>query len=400
MPKVGLFFQVHQPLRLRRFNIFNAGADGGLERYFDLELNERIFRRVADKCYIPANALLLDLISKFDGRFKVTFSLTGVFLEQAARFEPSVLDSFEELAKSGCVDFLSETYYHSLSALYPEKDEFKEQVALHRKALCAIGAPQPVVFRNTEALFSNEIARLAEEMGFAGIITEGWESFLGWRSPNYIYRVRGCERIRALLRNYRLSDDVSYRFSASWWPEHPLTADKYAAWLAACEGDVIILYMDYETFGEHQWPETGIFEFLRHLPAEVLRHPHLSFVTAREAIALPPVGEIDVPHPISWADMERDTSAWLGNDMQRDVFRYLQEIEPLARAAGGEHLHIWRLLQSSDHLYYLCTKHWADGDVHKYFSPYDNPCEGYMNFMNILQDLKFRLENGIGSGGV
>jgi len=397
MTEVCLFFQVHQPLRLKRFRLFDAGEDGGLGRYFDLSLNEEIFRRVADKCYIPTNSLLLDLIHELDGRFKVTFSLTGVFIEQAELFDPSVLDSFEELASTGCVDFLSETYYHSLSSLW-DMEEFREQVELHRRALSKIGARQPAVFRNTEALFSNEIARLVEGMGFAGIVAEGWEGFLGWRSPNYIYRVRGCERIRAILRNYRLSDDVSYRFSARWWPEHPLTADKYARWLAASEGDCINLYMDYETFGEHQWPETGIFEFLRHFPVEALRHPHISFATAREVASIPPVGEIDVPTPVSWADMERDTSAWLGNDMQRDAFRLIHELAPLAKAADGEHKHIWRLLQSSDHLYYLCTKNWADGDVHKYFSPYDNPFEGYMNFMNILQDLKLQLENEHGGG--
>ena len=389
---ICMYFQVHQPMRLRKFSLFNESAGSLFDLYFDHELNERILRKVATKCYFPTNSLLLELLDEYPD-FRVGFSLTGVFMEQCKRFMPEVLDSFKALADTGRVDFLAETYYHSLSSLFPKKDEFFEQLAMHKAALAGIHA-NPQVFRNTEAMFSNEIAWLAEGKGYKGIMTEGLESFLGWRSPNYVYSVKGCKSIRALLRNYKLSDDVGYRFSARWWSEYPLTADKYAAWLATSPGEVINIFMDYETFGEHQWADTGIFQFMRSLPGEVLNYPHLHFKTPAEvAASVPAKGEIDVPNVISWADMERDTSAWLGNEMQRACFTMLQELEqPLKELNDPELLHIWRLLQNSDHLYYLSTKSLSDQDVHNYFSPYDNPFEGFINFMNILQDFKGRVE--------
>ena len=382
-------------MRLRRFSIFDENLpEEPLARYFDNEKNKEIFNRVADKCYIPTNALLLELIDRYGSRFKLSFSLTGTFLEQAALYRPDVLESFRALSETGCVDFLNETYYHSLSSLFQDKTEFLEQVRMHSAELKRLFGIEADVFRNTEALFSNEIAKFVEDLGYLGIIGEGHERVLGWRSPNYVYSVKGCRRIKALLRNYRLSDDISYRFSATWWSEYPLTADKYARWLSATPGRCINIFMDYETFGEHQWKETGIFEFLRHLPGEVLRYEHLEFRTPNEVIReQEPVGEIDVPYLLSWADIERDASAWLGNQMQRACFNYLQRLEKEVREAGdAELLHVWRLLQNSDHLYYLCTKSWADGDVHKYFSPFPTPYDAFINYMNILHDFKHRLE--------
>jgi len=393
MPSMCFYFQVHQPLRMRRFSIFEDNNGDPYKLYFNEKLNREVFEKVARKCYLPTNSIMLDLIHKFDGRFKISYSLTGVFLDQCNTFNPKVLDSFEELAKTGCVDFLDETYYHSLCSLFADKREFKEQVALHTKALNSFNC-KPVVFRNTEALFTNEIAKLVEDMGYKGIVTEGFERILGWRSPNYLYRVKGCSSIKAFLRNYRLSDDVAYRFSARWWSEYPLTADKYAAWLSRCEGPLVNIFMDYETFGEHQWDDTGIFEFLKRMPEEILKYENLNFKTPRELVALEPVGEVDVPSPLSWADIERDASAWLGNEMQRVCFRMLEGLEPMVREVKDEKLmEIWRMLQNSDHLYYLCTKSWADGDVHKYFSPFDTPYDGFINFMNVLQELKNRLKN-------
>ena len=396
MASICIYFQVHQPVRLKRLSIYDQNLPKDLlDRYFDLNLNRDVFNKVADKCYLPANNLLLELVKKYEGKFKISYSLTGTFLEQAAQYRPEVLDSFQALAKTGSVDFLNETYYHSLCSLFENKSEFVDQVRMHSKELKERFGMDADVFRNTEALFSNEIARLVEELGYKGIISEGHEGLLGWRSPNYLYSVKGCHEIKALLRNYKLSDDVSYRFSARWWPEWPLTADKYANWLAESPGQCINLFMDYETFGEHQWKETGIFEFLRHFPEEVFKHKNLDFKTPDEMIReAKPVGEIDAPRPISWADIERDTSAWLGNDMQRECFRILQSLEGPVRETRDENLlHVWRLLQNSDHLYYLCTKSWADGDVHKYFSPFDSPYEGFINFMNILQDFKKEVEH-------
>lgn len=394
MPSVCFYFQVHQPLRMRKFSIFDDNSKDPYSLYFDTKLNKEIFEKVARKCYLPTNKIMLELISKYDGKFKISYSLTGVFLEQCCNYMPQVLDTFEELAKTGCVDFLSETYYHSLVSLFRNKNEFKEQIEQHRKLLKELFNYSPVVFRNTEALFSNEIAKFIEELGYKGIITEGIEFILGWRSPNYLYRPRTCSKIKVLLRNYKLSDDVSYRFSARWWPEYPLTADKYAAWLSRCEGQCLNMFMDYETFGEHQWEDTGIFNFLRSMPGEILRYENLNFKTPTEIVnSFEPVGEVDIHNPVSWADIERDTSAWLGNDMQKYCFSNYENLGQLAKERGDENLlHIWRLLGNSDHLYYMCTKAWADGDVHKYFSPFQSPYEGFMNYMNILQDFKHKLE--------
>jgi alpha-amylase len=378
-------------MRLKKFSLFSQSPPSSLEAYFDDALNEKIMRKVAGKCYLPANSLLLGLLETHP-EFRVSFSLTGVFLEQCKKFSPEVLESFSELARTGKVEFLSETYYHSLSSLFSSKQEFIEQIELHRREIGRL-APPSGIFRNTEALFSNQIGSVLESLGYCGVMTEGVEHILGWRSPNYIYASRHSPSLGVLFRNYKLSDDVGYRFSARNWSEYPLTANKYASWLAKTPGECCNIFMDYETFGEHHWEDTGIFEFLRALPREILTHRHLSFSTPSQAASsLSPKGEVDIHSPISWADMERDTSAWLGNEMQRSCFEILEGMEGEVRESESEELlHSWRLLQNSDHLYYLSTKSLSDQDVHNYFSPYESPFEAYINFMNILQDFRERV---------
>jgi len=393
MPSICLYFQVHQPMRLNRFTVFNIGANQARSsEYFNRKLNQEIFEKVAKKCYLPTNKILLDLINKYEGKFRVSFSLTGIFIEYCERYMPLVLDSFKDLFATGAVDLIEETYFHSLSSLYDDLDEFEKQVHMHRQMIKKIFNYEPKIFRNTETIYDNRIAIKIAELGYKGIITEGADKILGWRSPNFVYKPVNAT-IKVLMRNYKLSDDVGFRFSSRNWPEFPLTADKYANWMSNSFGDVINLFMDYETFGEHQWTETGIFEFLKNLPQEVFKHDNLDFATVSEAVELyNPVGDIDVPNAISWADEDRNVSTWLGNDMQIACFTELKNIGRKLKETGNERLlKTWRRLQTSDHLYYCSTKGLADGAVHAYFSPYDNPYEGFMNYMNILQDLKQRV---------
>jgi alpha-amylase len=392
MTSICMYFEVHQPMRLNRFSVFNIGNDAGTSSYFNNKLNHEIFEKVAKKCYLPTNNLLLNLINEFDGKFRISFSLTGTFVEYCERFMPSVIDSFKQLFATGAVDMIEETYFHSLSGLYDDLDEFEEQIMMHRQMIKRLFNYEPKVFRNTEAIYDNRIAKKIGEMGYKGIITEGTEKILGWRSSNYLYRPINSD-IKVLLRNYSLSDDIGFRFSSRHWPGFPLTADKYANWMSRCEGDLINLFIDYETFGEHQWTETGIFDFLSHLPNEALKHEQLDFVTVSEAIdRYQPVGEIDVPWAISWADADRDVSTWLGNDMQFACFSELKDIGKKLKKRGDEELlNVWRRLQTSDHLYYVSTKGLEDGDVHAYFSHYDGPYDGFINYMNVLQDLKQKI---------
>ncbi|MFO7677242.1 MAG: glycoside hydrolase family 57 protein [Thermoplasmatota archaeon] len=390
MTSVCLYFEVHQPVRLTRFSVFNIGdVKDVYSTYFDHDNNRKIFEKVANKCYLPTNRLMLDLIKKYEGKFRISYSLTGTFIEYCELFMPELLESFRELFDTGAVDFIEETYFHSLSGLYDDLDEFEAQVKLHRQLLKRVFNYTPKIFRNTESIYDNRIAKKVEDMGYKGIITEGADKILDWRSPNYLYR-RKDGSLKVLMRNYNLSDDVGFRFSARAWKGYPLTADKYANWMSECHGDVINLFMDYETFGEHQWADTGIFEFIQHLPEEVLKHKNLDFVTVNEAInRYQPIGEIDVPWAISWADVDRDVSTWLGNSMQIACFNELKEIGRLLKEKNNaELLYAWRLLQTSDHLYYLSTKGFEDGAVHAYFSPYEIPYDGFINYMNVLQDLK------------
>jgi len=397
MASVCFYFQVHQPMRLRHYTVFDDD-----DRYFDGFSNASICRKVANKCYLPTNRLLLKLIRQFDGRFRIAYSITGVLLEQLERYAPEVLSTFDALAQTGCVEFLAETYYHSLSFLY-SRDEFVEQIEKHVETIGHLFGQKPRVFRNTELIYNDDLAGLIESTGqFDAIITEGADHILGGRSPNFVYRPQGCDGLKLLLKNYMLSDDIAFRFSNRGWAEWPLTADKFARWVSQVNGNgnVVNLFMDYETFGEHQWDDTGIFDFMSHLPGEILRHPDNDFKTPTEVVrCYDAVDTIAVPHLISWADSERDLSAWLGNAMQSNAIHELYRLEKSIKKTGDpEIISDWRKLQSSDHFYYMCTKWFADGDVHKYFNPYDSPYDSYINFMNVLDSLQSRCSE-YASGG-
>lgn len=398
MAAVCFYFQVHQPYRLRHYTFFDIGADAFYE---DEDANCAILLKVARKCYLPMNALLLSLIRRHEGRFKVSFSLSGTALDQFAAYAPELIQSYRELVATGCVELLSETYNHSLAFLY-SPDEFREQVRLHDDRIEELFGVRPTVFRNTELIYNNALARAVEDMGYAAILAEGADHVLGWRSPNYVYRPAGCGRLKLLLKNYRLSDDIAFRFSDRNWPEFPLTAEKFAHWAgtAALSGDLINLFMDYETFGEHQWEASGIFQFMEALPDRLLRLPGFRFVTPSEAAAEhEPVAELDVHNFMSWADAERDLTAWLGNDMQHDAIETVYRLEERVKAGGDEGLlRTWRRLQTSDHFYYMCTKWFADGDVHSYFNPYGSPYDAYINYMNVMADFTLRLDGAPGLG--
>ena len=389
MPSVCFYFEVHQPMRLNRFSVFNIGSTSSPYDYFNSTLNHKIINKITKKCYLPTNNLLLDLIDQYDGKFKVSFSLTGTFVEYCQKYMPEVIDSFQHLIDTGSVSFIEETYFHSLASLYDDLDEFKEQVMMHNNLMKDLFNYSPSVFRNTEAIYDNRIAKAVADMGYKGIITEGAKKILDWRSSNYVYKAVNAD-LNVLLRHYSLSDDIGFRFSAQGWPGFPLTAEKYANWIAQDQGDIINLFMDYETFGEHQWVETGIFNFLRHLPEKILSYDHLDFVTVNQAVErYQPVDTIDVPWAISWADEDRDVSTWLGNEMQHACFQELQDLgKTLKKKKDPDLIDAWRKLQTSDHLYYISTKGFEDGNVHQYFSHYDNPYDGFINYMNILQDFK------------
>lgn len=418
MASVVFYFQVHQPFRLRRYSVFDADPF-----YFDTKKNGEICRKVADKCYRPATSLILDLVKRHKGNFRVSYAITGVLLDQLEEFCPDVIDLFRQLAATGCCEFIGETYYHSLSFLYSTR-EFQEQVEKHSRRIRQLFGQTPRVFRNTELIYSNElahfVANMRDEKGeprFAGILCEGTDRHLGYRSPNYVYiapgspRGRGGRPFGSLLKNYRLSDDVAFRFSNRGWAEWPLSAEKFAKWVHQINGDGYLcnLFMDYETFGEHQWADTGIFQFLDVLPEKIfdIAPGENHFITPSEALAqFDPVGEYDVHEFISWADTERDLTAWRGNAMQNAALAELYRLEgpikeKLARArASGDApalaeaeylLEDWRKLTTSDHFYYMCTKYFADGDVHKYFNPYDSPYDSYINYMNVLDNVRTRL---------
>ncbi len=387
MPAVCFYFQVHQPYRLKQYSFFNIGND---HNYQDERLNKEILNKVADKCYLPANKLMLELIKKFNKQFRISYSISGIALEQFEKYRPDVLESFIDLARTGCVEFLGETYHHSLSYLY-SKDEFVRQIELHEKKIKHYFNQEPVVFRNTELIYNNDLADFIQKMGYKAILCEGVDSLLQGRTPNQIYTAPNNKKIKCLLKNYRLSDDIAFRFSNRDWPEYPLTAQKFASWLHnAHSADTINLFMDYETFGEHQWKETGIFEFMAHLPEEILKNKDFSFKTVGEVADDYQIKDVyDAHATTSWADSERDLSAWLSNSMQSESLSKLYAMEEDVKNSGDKDLiERWARLQSSDLFYYMCTKYWSDGVVHKYFSPYNSPYDSYIYFINALADLE------------
>ncbi|MDB5195005.1 MAG: uncharacterized protein JWO84_189 [Parcubacteria group bacterium] len=394
MASVCFYFQIHQPYRVKRYRVFDIGND---EEYFNDEgehdlNNTRVLRKVAEKSYLPTTELLLRLMERHP-EFRVSFSISGVALEQLVHEAPEVVARLQMLAATGRAEFLSETYYHSL-AFFRSRTEFERQVAKHASVMKHILGVVPRVFRNTELSYSNDVAAWAEGAGYDGIVAEGWDPILGWRSPNFLYRPKGTERIKLLLKNYKLSDDIAFRFSSQEWSEWPLTAEKFAAWAAALRGnaETVNLFMDFETFGEHQWESTGIFHFLEKLPEALLAYPDLDFKTPSEVIARYGVhDEVDMPEVVTWADTDRDLTAWLGNDLQRTAFDAVYALEHAVIGSGNRKLlEQWRRLQTSDHFYYMCTKWSNDGDVHAYFSPYESPYDAYISYMNALKDLTLR----------
>ncbi len=394
MTAICFYFQVHQPYRLDRYSIFDIGTHKpyfGAAGEVDLN-NRRIIEKVAGKCYQPTNELFLELLRRHP-EMKIAFSLTGTVLEQLEAYAPAALDSFRALVETGRVEILSETYYHSLAFLRSPA-EFRRQIALHAEKVRSIFGVEPAVFRNTELIYNNDLASLVAREGYRGMLAEGADHILGWRQPNFVYRAAGSP-LPLLLKNYQLSDDIAFRFGEQNWKEYPLTAEKFARWVNQYHGsaEVINFFMDYETFGEHQWADTGIFDFMDRLPAELYRHPDTRFITPSEAFReFKPVDEIDVPEYISWADVERDLSAWQSNEMQVDALRTLYSLEEPVLASGDpELIKHWRYLTTSDHFYYMCTKWWADGDVHTYFSPYNSPYEAFIAYMNVLHDIQLRL---------
>ena len=390
---ICLYFQVHQPNRLRQYRFFDIGKNS---HYYDDFTNRTILRRIAQKCYLPMNELLLQQIEEQKGAFKVAFSITGTALEQFDRYCPEVLDSFKKLAATGCVEFLSETYYHSLSSLASES-EFKHQVAKHKDAIEKYFGVTPTTFRNTELIYSDSIANMVGDLGFKTILTEGAKHVLGWQSPNYLYKATTKKNQKLLLRNSGLSDDIAFRFSNKGWENWPLTTDKFVSWLKSGDGEIVNLFMDYETFGEHQAASTGIFDFMKYLPAAVLADGEFEFVTpARAARKHKPVAPLCIPDAISWADEERDTSAWLGTELQNEAFNKLYSLsEKLAILNDAELWSDFGHLQESDHFYYMCTKYFSDGAVHKYFNPYDTPFEAFINYMNVLSDFMLRVDQAL-----
>lgn len=385
-----LYFQVHQPIRLRKYHFFDIGK---YSDYYDDFANRSFTKKIAERCYLPANRVLLELIKKYGKNFKVAFSITGLAIEQFRKYAPEVIDSFKALAGTGCVEFLAETYSHSLACLVDET-EFKHQVKRHADLMKELFGMKPVTFRNTELVYSDEIGEMVAKMGYTTMLTEGARHILGWKSPNYLYTNSINPKLKLLLKNFRLSDDIAFRFSDRQWDQWPLTAEKYVSWLDAADGEIVNLFMDYETFGEHQNAETGIFDFLAALPGQVFSASDFEFLTPKEVAAKhQPVAPLHVPYPISWADEERDLTAWLGNELQNEAFEELYKVRDKVNALKDESLtHDYNCLQASDHFYYMCTKLFADGDIHRYFTPYDTPYEAFINYMNVLSDFILRVE--------
>lgn len=392
---ITLYLHVHQPWRVRQYSLFDVSSQ---HQYFSGanspdQDNELIFHKVAEKSYLKMNALLLRMLDRYP-QFRFSLSITGTFIEQAEQFSPAVLESFQQLVATGRVEVVAETYYHSLAFFFSRR-EFEAQVRLHQQKIQEVFGVEMAVFRNTELAYNNTLAQWAESFGFQGILAEGWDPILGWRSPNYTYRPTGTKQIGLLLKNYQLSDDLAFRFGNRDWAGWPLTADKYHAWTAAAtaEAPLVNLFMDYETFGEHQWDDTGIFQFFEEFIGRWLSVPGNTFYTVSGALrAHQPQDEISMPDTVTWADSERDLTAWLGNDLQTEAMKYLYELEDdVLRTKDPVLISDWRKLQTSDHAYYMCTKWFTDGDVHAYFSPYESPYDAFLYYMNAIRDMRWRL---------
>ncbi len=391
--QIMLYLHVHQPQRISPYSAFDIAMRHDYFRDDQAVSNERIFRKVAEKSYLPTNRMLLGLLQN-NPKFALSLSITGTFLEQCEMWGPDVLRSFQELVATGRVEIVAETYYHSLAFFY-SRFEFEKQVIMHREKIQSLFGVTPQVFRNTELAYNNQLGEWADDAGYKAVLAEGWDEVLGWRSPNYVYSIPGAKKTKLLLKNYRLSDDIAFRFSNRNWPEWPLTSEKYMAWLDAADEkeSLINLCMDYETFGEHQWAEHGIYDFMNDWIPKWLANDDNSFVTATQAAAEnASADELSVERTITWADAERDLSAWLGNSMQQEALRHLYDLEEdVLRSHDMKLIADWRALQTSDHVYYMCTKWFTDGDVHAYFSPYNSPYDAFIYFMNAIRDVRWRL---------
>lgn len=398
-----LYLHVHQPYRVRQYSVFDTAQSHDYFNESEYEVprnNEAVFKKVAEKSYRPMNHLLGMLLERHPD-FAFSLSITGTFLEQAEQWAPDVLDGFRRLVATGRVEIVAETYHHSL-AFFHSREEFEAQVAMHREKIHSVFGVTPSVFRNTELAYNDELAKWADEAGYKGVLAEGWDPVLEWRSPNHIYRPPDTKNIALLVKNYRLSDDIAFRFSNRAWSEWPLTADKFTAWAndSTDKGPLINLFMDYETFGEHQWADTGIFGFFEQFVGRWLGQEDAAFYTLSQAIATyEPSGELSMPHTVTWADSERDLSAWTGNSMQKEALRHLYALEAdIVLTGDAELLNDWRRLQSSDSFYYMSTKWLQDGDVHAYFSPYDSPYDAFLYYMNVVRDIRWRLMQHHGVG--
>jgi alpha-amylase len=389
MASVCFYFQVHQPPQLRRYSVFDTDR-----HYFDEHKSAETCRNLAQTCYLPANRALLETIRAQGGRFRIAYSITGTALGQIEQYAPEALAGFQELNASGCVEFLDETHYHSLSFLY-SREEFRAQVEMHRRKIKQLFGQEPRVFRNTELIYNNDLAHFVSHMGYDGIVIAGAEQTLGHRSPNAVYSPPHSSRLKLLLKNHQLSDDIELRFGDRNWEQWPLTADKFAKWVSQINGSgqLCNVFLNYSALGLRQPDSTGIFDFLRHLPAAVMQNGDNVFLTPSQICDThASIGEIDVPHMISWADEEHDLSPWLGNAMQSNALHELYKIEGAMKEKGDEQLlSDWRNLTASDHFYYMCTKYWAEGDPHKHQSPYESPYDSYINFMNVLDNVQMRL---------
>ncbi len=392
MKSICLYFQIHQPFRLKPYRFFDIGKD---HDYFDDYANRFTMQQVAEKSYLPANKVLLGLMKKYGQKFRVSFSISGTALDQMEQYAPKVLESFQELAATGSVEFLAETYSHSLASLISPQ-EFASQVAAHSARIESLFGQKPTTFRNTELIYSDQIGEMVYDMGYPIMLTEGAKHILGWKSPNFMYCSANTPKLKLLMRNFQLSDDIAVRFSERRWSQWPLTAEKFLGWFQAMnpKEEVVNLFMDYETFGEHQWEESGIFKFLKAFPQLVIRHSEFTFKTPNElSEVLQPVSGVHIPYPISWADEERDITAWQGNEMQQEAFEKLFSMEEKVRSCEDkELLHLWRYLQTSDHLYFMNTKWFSDTMVLRSMNPYNSPYDAFINFMNVLSDFMIRVD--------
>jgi len=388
MPAICLYFQLHQPYRLRRYSIFDTGSD-----YFDAEHNAEIINRISDRCYAPTTDLLLRLVEMHAGGFSVSFSLTGTLIEQLEAHRPDIIERFQKLAATGCCEFLSETWHHSLASLY-SADEFRQQVDLHDDKIETLFGQRPRVFRNTELIYSNDIAaELATWDRYLGVLAEGADHILQARPPGEMYRAAAAPGLKVMTKNYELSDDIAFRYSNPSWAEYPLTPEKFAHWVSQITHPLCNLFMDYETFGEHQWQATGIFDLLERFPTLALEAGCTFTTPSRAMESLEAVDDYDAPDMVSWADTERDVSAWMGNAMQANALHVLYKLEDLVKTKPDARLlEDWRRLTTSDHFYYMCTKYFEDGDVHSYFNPYESPYDSYINFMNVVDHLHSRAD--------